>query len=90
MKKKETQIIIKDSRYIKNIFIQVDLKKNSTIVHSGFTPWENLALIIEGLAVTAEQCITEGINKKDVYIAINEYLSKAIPNYTVINKKKAD
>ena len=90
MKKKPDQIKISDSKYIKNIFIQIDLKKNTTLVRSGFSAWENLALIIEGLAVTAEKCIEEGIDKKEVYKAINDYMIKAIPNYKLINKKEAD
>lgn len=90
MKKKETQIVIKDSKYTRNIFIQVDLRKNSTIVHSGFSSWENIALIIEGLAVIAAQCIKEGINRQEVYKAINEYMIKTLPSYKVVKKKKAD
>lgn len=90
MKKKTTSIVIKDNKYTKNIFIQVDLKKNSTVVHSGFSPWENIALIIEGLAVTAQQCIAEGISRKEVYRAINEYMIKTLPSYKVVKEKKAD
>ncbi|MBI4097910.1 MAG: hypothetical protein HY426_02615 [Candidatus Levybacteria bacterium] len=90
MKKKVTPLTIKDSKHVKNIFIQLDLKKNSTLVHSNFSPWENIALIIEGLAVTAEKCITEGIERKEVYKAINEYLIKAMPSYKVAKEKRAD
>ncbi|MBI2621057.1 MAG: hypothetical protein HYW63_00230 [Candidatus Levybacteria bacterium] len=90
MKKKLNPIIIKDSKHVKNIFIQLDLKKNSTLVRSNFSPWENIALIIEGLAVTAQQCIAEGIDRNEVYKAINEYLIKAMPNYKVAKEKRAD
>ena len=87
MKKKNTQLTVKDNKYIKNILIQVDLKKNSTIIHSSFSPWENIALIIEGLAVTAEQCMVEGIDRNKVYKAINEHIVKALPSYRVIKKR---
>ncbi len=83
MDKKPKQIIIKDSKDIKNIFIQINLKNDTTLIHSNFSAWENIALIIEGLAVTAEQCISDGIDKKKVYRGINDYLIKAIPNYRV-------
>ncbi|PIR79910.1 MAG: hypothetical protein COU25_02855 [Candidatus Levybacteria bacterium CG10_big_fil_rev_8_21_14_0_10_35_13] len=88
MKKKPDQIIISDSKYIKNIFVQVDLKKNRTIVHSGFSPWENLAFIIEGLSTTAEECIKQGMDRKDVYKFIYEYLVKTLPTYFKNNKTR--
>lgn len=77
-------VIIKDSETVRNIFIQVDLKGNKTSVLSSFSPWENLAFIMEALAVTAKQCIAEGMNKDQVYGEIREYLMQVLGNYEVI------
>ena len=88
MKKKAAELVIKDGKNIKNIFIQLDLKKNSTMVYSNFSPWENIGLIIEGLAITAKECIAEGVDRKKVYKAINEYMIKALPSYEILEKKK--
>lgn len=77
MKKKT----LKDSKKVRNIIIQVNLKNSSTTVFSGFTAWENLALIMEGLGVTAEKCIDEGIDQKEVYKAIQDYLIKVLTSY---------
>jgi len=79
--KKKTQIIIQDSEDVKNIFIQVNLKDNKSSVLSCFSAWENLAFIMEALALTAEECIKEGISRKRVYRAIKEYLVKVLGNY---------
>lgn len=89
--KKEKQVIIKDSKNIKNIFIQIDLKNNSTSVLSSFSAWENLALIMEALGVTAEKCIKEGIDKKQVYRAIQDYLMQVLTSYyKVIDDSKKE
>lgn len=82
-KKKHIPVILKDSGNIRNVVVQVDMKKGSTMVMSGFSPWENLALIMEALAVTAEQCIHEGMDKKEVYQEITDYLVEVMPSYTI-------
>lgn len=82
-RKKHIPVILKDSTDTRNVVIQVDMKKGSTMVMSGFTAWENLALIMEALAVTAEQCIHEGVNKKEVYQEITDYLMEVMPSYTI-------
>lgn len=79
--KDKTKVTIEDSEFIRNIFIQVNLKENKTSVLSGFSAWENLGLIMEALAVTASQCIKEGFSKKQVYGAIKEYLMNVIGFY---------
>ncbi|MBM3284190.1 hypothetical protein FJY90_08210 [Candidatus Gottesmanbacteria bacterium] len=84
----ETKIIVKDSEDLQNILIQVDLKEGKTTVISGFSPWENLALIIEGLGVTAQMCIKEGIPKGKVYQAIKDYIMKIIDDYKIIKEAK--
>ena len=87
MKKDETPIPIRDSKDIKNIIIQINLKNNTTSILSAFSAWENLALIMEALGTTAQKCIQEGIDKKQVYRAINDYLGKALNSYTIISGK---
>lgn len=80
---KKTSIIIEDKENIKNIFIQINLKNNSTLVYSNFSSWHNLAYIMEALAVTAQKCIQEGISKGNVYGAIKTYLIQILGNYEV-------
>lgn len=83
--KKNKPIILKDSKDIRNIIIKLDLKKNTTSVFSGFSAWENLALILEGLGVTAEKCIQEGISKKQVIETIKEHIMKVLLSYKIKN-----
>lgn len=80
---KEMPVVIKDSKEQRNIVISVDLKKGTTTVFSGFSAWENLALIMEGLAVTTQKCIEEGMEKKEVYSAIKDYLMKVLDVYKI-------
>jgi len=80
---KKTPLVIEDTNEINNIFIQVDLKKSTTSVFSNFSTWENLAIIMEALAVTAKKCIQEGIGKKQVYGSIRTYLMKILDSYTI-------
>ena len=84
MKKQQQKVILKDDERIKNIIIQVNLKNNTTSVLSNFSAWENLALIMEGLSVTAEKCIQEGISKKRVYDEIKNYIMKVLAGYKII------
>ena len=88
--KKKTSLILKDDKYTRNIVIQINLKKNTTSVFSSFSSWENLALIMEGLSITAQKCINEGINKKQVYGAIENYLMKVLGNYEIIKSSRKD
>lgn len=81
--KDETSLVIRDNESTKNIFIQVDLKNQSTSVFSNFTPWENLSFIMEALAVTAEKCVKDGIERKKVYEAIKSYLVKVLGDYVI-------
>lgn len=86
--KKQTAITIKDSKDIKNLFIQVNLKNNTTLVFSSFSSWENLAFIMEALAVTAQKCIEEGISKEQVYEAIKTYITEVLGNYEIIAEQR--
>lgn len=79
----KVSLTIKDSKGIKNIFIQINLKNNTTSVFSNFSSWENLAFIMEALAVTAEKCINKGRSKKEVYDSIKVYLMKVLGDYKI-------
>lgn len=79
----EIPLIIRDDKFTKHVFIQINEKNQSTSVFSNFSPWENLSLIMEALAVTSEKCVREGIEKKKVYEAIKTYLVKVLGNYVV-------
>lgn len=81
--KKDIPVIIKDSENLRNIFIQVDLKKGKTSILSSFSAWESLAFIMEALALTAQKCIDEGIAKKQVYEAIKKYLVEVLDSYKI-------
>lgn len=81
--KKPTPVIISDNDKIKNILVQVDLNGQKTTVLSSFSAWDNLALLMEALAVTAQRCIDEGIPKKQVDKAISSYLADALGSYLV-------
>ena len=81
--KKATPVVISDSDNLKNLLIQVDLKGQKTTVLSNFSAWENLALIMEALAVTAQKCTEEGIPKEQVDEEIERYLKESLETYTV-------
>lgn len=85
MIRNKTSITIRDNKNIKNIFIQINLKNNTTLVFSNFSSWENLAYIMEALAVTVQKCIQEGISKRKIYFSIKDYLTKILGNYEIIN-----
>ena len=79
--RKKTPITLEDSEDIKNIIIQVNSKNNSTSVFSGFSAWENIAYILEGLGTTVQECIRQGIARKNVYDAVKKYILKVLPSY---------
>ncbi len=72
------QVLINDNESIKNILVQVNLEKSSVSVISNFSAWENLALIMEALGITAEQCVKEGIDREQVDKEVQIYLSKVL------------
>lgn len=84
MDKDIKKMVIQDSKDIKNVFIQVDMKKQTTSVLSNFSAWENLAYIMEGLAVTAQKCLKDGMSRKKVYGGIKKYLLQALSGYDEI------
>ena len=77
-------IHVADGPDIQNLLIQLNLKQGTTTVMSSASPWENLAYIMEALKVTAEQCISQGIPKKQVYESINNYLSQVFASATFV------
>jgi hypothetical protein len=81
--KQLTPVVLKDDENVRNVVIQINLKNGTTMVVSGFSAWDNLAYIMEALAVTAEQCVVEGMEKKDVYQEISDYLKDVLPSYEV-------
>jgi len=83
VKKRETPIAIRDSKDLQNILIQVNLKQGTTTVLSNFSAWENLALIMEALAVTAQKCADDGISQRKVNEAIKNYLKEVFGTYIV-------
>ena len=83
MMKKKPVIILEDSKKVKNIVIQVNLENNSTTVFNSFSAWENLALILEGLGVTVQKCIKEGINKNKVYSQVKKYIIEVLSGYEI-------
>lgn len=84
--KKQVPIIIKDTNQLNNVIIQVNLKRGTTTVLSNYSAWENLALLMEALATTAEQCVNEGIDRKYVDKAIDDYLKQVLKSYQVISR----
>lgn len=78
-----TPIIISDSDKLRNIIIQVDLENQKTMVLSNFSSWENLAIIMEALAVIAQKCIDEGISKRKIDKAIKKYLAESLNTYII-------
>lgn len=72
------QLIIQDSKNLKNIFVQLNLEKNTVTVMSNFSAWENLAFLMEALAITAEKCVKEGIPREQVNQEIQDYLKKTM------------
>jgi len=81
MMKKKPTVILEDSEKIRNIVIQVNLEANSTTVFSSFSAWENLALILEGLGVTAQKCIKEGMSRRKVYEQVKKYMIEVLSSY---------
>ena len=87
---RKKKVVVKDTDDIKNIFIQLNFKRGKTTVFSNFTPWENLAFLMEALGVTASMCIEKNMSKKEVYQAINDYLVKVLDDYHILMAKREE
>jgi hypothetical protein len=81
-------ILIKDSKDVMNVLVQINVKKGIVGVISGFTPLENLILLIEGLGMTIERCCDDGMDRKEVFKVMNTYLIKCIGNYEKMDENK--
>jgi len=81
--KSETPIIVKDNKNQKHILIQVNLRKSNTQVISNFSAWENLALIMEALGATSQQCLSEGYSREKIMDEIDKYLEKVLKGYGI-------
>lgn len=79
----EKPLVISDSPELKNIFIQINTKENTTAVLSNFSAWENLAHLMEALAVTIEKCVKDGISRKEVHQEIVRYMTQVIGAYNL-------
>lgn len=57
------------------------MKTHKTKVISNFDAWDNIAYTLEGLGSNVQQCIKEGMDRKEVYQAVEKYLSNVLVNY---------
>jgi hypothetical protein len=80
---KPTKLVIEDSENIKNVFVQLDLKKNTTMVMSNFSAWDNLFYLMEAILVTAEKCIADGMSKHEVYETIKKHFVSVLGEYQI-------
>lgn len=69
---------VQDSENIKNVLVQVNLKTSQATVISNSNAWDNMAYLLEGVAITVKKCVQEGKERKVVLKELNEYLSKAL------------
>lgn len=79
----EESMVIKDGEELKNIFVQLNIAKNTCKVLSNFSAWENLAYFMEALAVTVEKCVVDGIPRKKVHEEIVRYMTQVIGTYSL-------
>lgn len=78
---KTKKLIIQDSADIKNVLLQFDLKSGRVMVYSNFSAWDNLAYLLEGAGMMAQECFREGKSKEEVLEEINDYLEKVLQDY---------
>ena len=63
---KTKKLIIQDSADIKNVLLQLDFKSGRVMVYSNFSAWDNLAYLLEGVGIMAQECVREGKSKEAV------------------------
>ena len=78
---KTKKLIIQDSADIKNVLLQLDFKSGRVMVYSNFSAWDNLAYLLEGVGMMAQECYREGRSKEEVLEEINDYLEKVLQDY---------
>lgn len=81
------QLTIKDTETLKNIIIQIDVEKGKVIIISNHSSWDNLAFLMEALGTTATICEEEGMSKKDIRKAIDNYLNDLFSSPTIARKR---
>lgn len=69
---------------MKTLHLQVDVENNQTTIMSDYSAWENIALLLEGVAMSMQKCIEEGMPKEDVYKGTTDYFMKAVGEYKII------
>ncbi len=74
----QTPVIIQDSEDIKNVLVQINLKTSQVTVISNYSAWDNMAYLLEGVSVTVEKCVQEGMERKAVLKELKENLIKAL------------
>lgn len=80
---KDQPLVIKDTKDIHNIFVQLNLKRGTTMIYSNFSAWENLSYLLEAVGVTIEQCVSEGIDRKEVHKELSKYMIQIIDAYKI-------
>ncbi len=81
-------VSIQDTDRLKNIFIQIDIKTGKVVIVSNFFAWENLSYLMEALGTTATICEEEGVSKKEIRQAINNYLDNLFSSAILARKRK--
>ena len=72
---------------MKDILVQVDIENNRTTVVSDNSAWTNIALLLEAVSMLMQQCIDQGMSKKEVYDGTMQYFMKAIGEYKSLLQK---
>lgn len=68
----------------KQITVIVDVNNNQTAVGSNFDAWTNMALLLEGIGVTLQKCVDEGIPKEKVIKEVYDYFEKVARDYKIV------
>lgn len=68
----------------KQIIVIVDPDNNQTAVASNFDAWINMALLLEGIGVTLQKCINDGIPKEVVIKEVYDYFEKVAKDYQIV------
>ena len=74
----QTPIVVRDTEDIKNVLVQINQKTSQITVIGDNSAWDNMAYLLEGIAVTVEKCVQEGMERKVALKELKEYLIKAL------------
>ena len=78
IKSRLNEVIVQDTEEIKNVLVQINIKTSQIAVISNYSAWDNMAHLLEGVSVTVEKCVKEGMERKVVLKELREYLIKAL------------